>query len=201
MSDVKKWWDLPVPARAQELWDFGVHPDTDEKRSLFSSCASFPGIGTFLAMAVQTGLTPNGKFYRGEGRRDVLVWGEAGCPVPQPARVRSGRPSRRALEKASREFYRTHGLFKLLSCGCFEECPGAAWHAEVEAAEGARERELREQHAAWDLRRELALKDEQREFADALARATLNRSTEPADDLDPEAAAAFASILLPDGTP
>jgi len=200
MSDVKKWWALSVPARAQTLWDSGMHPDTEEKKRLFSSCASFPGIGTFLAMAVQTGLTPNGKFYRGEGRRDVLVWGEAGCPVPQPARVRSGRPSRRAQAKASREFYRAHGLFKPLLCGCMEECPGAAWHARVEAAEEARERELREQHAAWDLRRELALKEAQREFADELARATLNSSTEPADDLDPEAAADFASIRVPDGT-
>ncbi len=183
---------LPLKARADAIWDSGVHPTTPAMVEAFQSCASIPGIGTFLVMAVQTGLTPNGKLYRGEHRNDALVWPN-GCPDPLPKRVPPRKPSKRAEREAWRWHWREHGLFTRLSCGCLEECPGLEWHAETEAAEEARERALREEHARWDTAREQA----RRELEDELARVTLS---EPVN-VDPEAVGDFALILARDDEP
>jgi hypothetical protein len=194
-DDLKELWVLPEGLRAQVLWDRGAHPNTDEMRALFWSCCGVLWIGPLLVAAIETGRTPNPRFYSGEGRRDLSVWGEAGCPVPLPKRAPPRRPSKRALERAIQEFDREHGLFKRLRCACLEVCPGLAWHAEMEAAEETRERELREAHAAWDAAGEDALADARRELVDELARVTLSQLV----NLDPETAGDFACILAPDG--
>lgn len=186
---------LPLEARVAAIWDSGVHPTTPAMADAFLSCAELPGRGVFIAMAVQIGRTPNPRFYQGEGRNDSLVWGEAGCPVPLPKRTPPRRPSKRALERAMQEFDRKHGLFTLLRCGCLEECPGLAWHAQIEAAEDARKRELIEEHAAWDAARENALNEARRELVDELARETLRQPV----NLDPETAGDFACILATEG--
>lgn len=190
MNDLNELWELDPRTRAEVLWGSGAHPNNDVLRALFRSCESVVGIGTFLAMAVQTGLTPNPKYYRGEGRNDPFVWPD-GCPVPTPKRATPRKPSKRALERQAQEFYRDNGLFKRLPCGCLEECPGLDWHTQVEVDAQARERALREEHAAWDGARERALADARRDLVDELARVTLNQ---PIDE-DPEMAGEFTSIL------
>lgn len=185
---------LPLEARVAAIWASGVHPTTPAMSDAFLSCAELPGRGLFIAMAVQLGRTPNPQFYKGDARNDSLVWGEAGCPVPARKPAPPRRPSKRALERAMQEYYRDFGLFKRLPCGCLEECPGREWHAEMEAAEEARERELREEHARWDAARERALADARRDLADELARVTLSQPV----NLDPETADEFACILVPD---
>ncbi|ANP46024.1 hypothetical protein [Candidatus Viadribacter manganicus] len=194
---LEELWGLSVDRRAQVLYDSGAHPDNDEMRALFLSCEAVLWLGPLLVAAIETGRTPNAYFYTGEGRRDVSVWGEAGCPVPLPKRAPPRRPSKRALERAMQEFDRKHGLFKLLRCGCLERCPGLQWHAQIEAAEEARERALREEHAAWDAARENALADARRDFADELARVTLNQPV----NVDPDTAGEFACLLAPDDDP
>lgn len=183
---------LRLEVRVAAIWESGVHPSTPAMADAFLSCAELPGRGLFIAMAVQIGRTPNPRFYQGEGRNDLLVWGEAGCPVPTAKRARPRKPSKRALERAIQAFDREHGLFKRLPCGCLEQCPGLTWHGEMEAAEEARERELREEHAAWDAARENALADARRELVDELARETLNRPV----NVDPETASEFACLLV-----
>lgn len=179
---------LSVERRVEVLWHSGAHPATAELQAVFLSCGSQPGRGFFLAMSVQTGLTPNPRFYKGEGRHDALVWGEAGCPVLLPKRPPSRRPSNRTRERWAQEFYRDHGLFKRLRCGCLEECPGVEWHVAVEAAEERRVHELRE---------ELRLREDRRELADELARATLSQRV----DFDPQVDAEFGVILARDDEP
>jgi len=194
---VEELMALPLEARVAAIWDSGVHPSTPAMAGAFLSCAELPGRGLFIAMAVQIGRTPNPRFYKGEGRNDSLVWGEAGCPVPTAKRARPRKPSKRALERAMREFDREHGLFKRLPCGCLEQCPGLTWHGEMEAVEEARERELREEHAAWDAARENALNEARRELVDELAHATLSQPI----SVDPETADEFASLLVQEDEP
>jgi hypothetical protein len=172
-------WALPIDQRIELIWDSGVRPNTPELREVFASCGCLPGKGVLIEMALQTEMPPNGRFYRGEKRLDLHVWPD-GPPDPLHRRRVSSplrRRTRRQQEEAMRSYELENSLWAILLCGCVDECPGPEWHAEIEAAEECRERELR---------RDIALREARLALTDELVRGSMSDLVDLGSDVSAE---------------